>query len=1158
MTLEAGFLGDGVELRPDAQGRYLLPPVRLALTGPGAAPVWVEDFACRAEGLPPSARGWETQLADAWRRADPRGRRLDGTFDVRPTPVPHPGFVDARGGTTLRLVVDVAYFSLDPLTGREVRGIPYRSAAHATVSFGAPVSAPPGAADTTARVNYGTASVQGPAYPAAATVNGPVYPTAATAAEAPPDPAGAPFARRSRRVQNEDEVYLGHAAIDYGTSNSTVTLYDGQFKVQQPFPPAQVARLRAQVLKHVLGEPYPEIVREEWESMLALARAAMSGAVAVDGRSVAEVIASETGAAGLFRLCLLLEQRMADCSPVLRRELATRLHHCYDDAFTVPPLEQMRLFPVELGDGTAEVSSRLEVLSTAPLTVRLGEPERSPAVAATLTGGGAQQPLAAFRGLKLRLGSPRAMDELPGHPRPTSDMLIRSALEYLVDRSDRYIARQALGHLGSGRIDDLVLTYPTVATPDVRRRLRALVSEGLGVSRVSMHFDEAVAALMFFVMRDFGGDLDMGVEAFRARSRQVGPGNWTQNILALDIGGGTTDMALLTLSLKDTTPLEVLRRPDADRLGRHYTLTPTVQGSSGHTRLGGDLLTLSVFHWLKSELADRLIAAYPERFRSDLEEAKSAYLDESGQYKQGRLAVNARSMDAEVRAQARRLAEAAVPTCWRSAPTSERDRMRWTFEQLWKLADQAKIHLGGSDSTSAGGPSPYRFGEQELSGLLDGLGRSERTREPIEFELDAAGFENLVVGHLTTVAGLADGMLRERLSEDQPLDRVVLTGKSCAMPLVRDVLVRSIGKDRRLEWDPASIEVEREYAKTATSIGAAWAEQVRQTSFTSRGSVQALIQGRTVVQIDVDNLFFSLPCRFELGMHHGTGDLLLFGANTMLHHLVHTSDEPPVLAVRTETAEDIQEVIRIVRVRQGADNITWGQFKCPEPRHAQPAGPSGVMPARIWPNKIRARYEITADLDVFAYFSQGKPHYTVDQRGPSVDVWQKLARAGLLQSGERPDAVPLSIHVGYTIAGSAQASAGTEIFAAGRSLDETFHDSDAPDAPARAGLLGQCPLPEPYGSGEWEFGVQVREKDTVRTMALGRLRAPEAEAGARALFVATLDGDGALRVHMGGVPFWKARDIEHVEREPGRVLRHLMTVQDKDRDDVDDPFGGLQ
>lgn len=1146
MTLELGFVsgnGQGVaSLRPDTQGQYRLPAVRLYLGEPGAAPIWVERFTCRADGLPQtsgggSAEAWAARMAAAWRNVDPSGRRLDRTLDVQGPPVAHPGFVSTDGSAVVRLVCEVEYFHIDRLTGREIRGIPYRASARTAVSFAAPQSAPQSVPQSA--------------------------PAAQGAKDVPQPPAWQPH-QRPGPAESEDGEYLGHAAIDYGTSNSTVTLYDALIHVKQPFSPAQVERLRAGVLAHVLGEPYPDLVVGEWESVLALAAAGMEGGGPTEPRVLADRIRSETGAQGLFRLCLLLEQRLPDCSHLLRTELALRLHRCYDAAFAEPPLEQMRLFPVELGDGTADVSSRLEVLATSPLTVRMGEPERLPGSATTLSGIAPKAPLADFRGLKLRLGNPRTIDELPGQPPLTSDALIQSALAYLIERANRYIAGQAHGRLGSGRLNDVVLTYPTVATPDVRRRLKSLVSDGLGVGRVSMHFDEAIAAVMFFVMRDFGGDLNIGVEAFRARSRPAGQGaTWTQNILALDVGGGTCDMALLTLSLRDTTPLDVLTRSDADRLGRHYTLTPTVRGSSGHTRLGGDLLTLTVFHWLKSELADRLLALHPERFRSELQAAKASYVDDAGHYIPGRLAAHARAQQPELQATARRLAEAAVPTRWKNAAATEQGQRRWTFEQLWKLADQAKIHLGGSALAAGADPSPVRFGEQELSGLLESLGwettgAGRRPGESIAFELDAAGFRELIEPHLRNVADLADGMLRGRLLTDEPLDRVVLTGKTSAMPLVRDVLVSRLGRGRKLDWDPANIEVEREYAKTATSIGAAWAEHVRQAAFTAPGAVQALNEGRTVVQIDVENLFFSLPCRFELALAHGTGDLSLFSANDVLHHLTHAHGVPPVLAVRMKETTELQDAVRIVRVREGAENITWGQFKCPEPGRPLPGGPpDAVLDARVWPGQIRVRYEITVDLEVFAYFSHGEPHFTVGSQGPSVNVWQRMHKAGLLGRGERPDRLPLSVYVNYTIAGSAHAGEGTKVFHAGSEFTETFHESDATDAPVRRAMVSGR-LPDPPGSGEWEFGVVSRKKDSVQTITLGRLARPQTVPGARALFVASLDAEGALRVHVAEIPYWQASDLVQVEREPGRVLRHLMTVQDKDRDEQDDPFAGLQ
>ncbi|MBO1330889.1 virulence factor SrfB [Streptomyces sp. VRA16 Mangrove soil] len=1132
MALDVKFLLDASvggpparPLRPDASGRYRLPAVRLT---PGETAVRIESFTCRAEpdpARPGDGPGpeWLRQVADGWRAVAPAGQRIALPVDVAAWPVSPP---DGSPDAPVRLVCDVEYVVVSEVTGREVEDFRLRAHAAVSIAFARPARAMP-----------------------------------------PPPPPTVP---------PDTDRYLGHAAIDFGTSNSTVTLYDALIHTSRPFSTSQVQRLRTGILQRVLGAPFPQVVTGEWASVLALTAAELGepphpATPGAEAQPLATRIGSETGSTGLFRLCLLLEQRLPDCSYALRHELARRLYRCYDDAFSEPPLEPMRLFQVELGDGSHEVPSRLEVLGVDPLTVRLGDPERLPPPGgdtATLSGVIGQRPLAAYRGLKLRLGDPRPMEGLPGDTPPTSDDLIRTGLGYLVDRADRYIHAHAGGSIGSGTLDDIVLTYPTVATPDVRRTLFSLVADGLGINRVSMHFDEAIAAVMFFVMRDFGGDLNVGVEAFRARSREQRLGTWVQNIAIIDIGGGTTDMALVTLTLKDTTPTAVLERPDADRLGRHYTLIPKVRGSSGHTRLGGDLLTLTVFHWLKASLADRLLARAPEGHRTALQTERTTYLDGDGRYRAGRLPTDVHADDDTLRAAARRLAEAVVPTQWKNGPASEREQRRWHFEQLWKLADQAKIHLGASAAPAGQPPSAMAFGEQELSGILGSLGRGDPSLGPdterhIAFELDPATFRELIRPHLENVVDLADGMLRQRLrvsSVDEPLDRVVLTGKTSAMPLVREILVDKLGRGWNLDWDPATIEVEHAYAKTATSIGAAWAEHVRQTAFAPEGAIPALEQGRSLVQVDVDNLFFALPCAFEHGLTHGVGDLTLFSANEELHHLVHTEGAAPVLAVRSTRPKRLTESVSVVRVREGNQgNITWGQFKCPQIGRQLPGMPPGAMldPA-VWPDRVDILFEVTADLDVFGHLSYGRPHHIVPEHDgrPTVDVWRTLHKAGHLKDGRHPDVLPLTVYVGRTIAGSAHAGDGTPVFTAGALFDETFHD-DTGSGPGRPGLLSAY-LPEPAHSGEWEFSVAVEGEQGPDTITLGRLRRPATALGLRTRYRASLDAAGQLRVHAAELPFWPARDLIHVQEEPGRVLRERMTVQDKNRDELDDPFAGVQ
>src|SRR5207244_3995143 len=105
-----------------------------------------------------------------------------------------------------------------------------------------------------------------------------------------------------------------------------------------------------------------------------------------------------------------------------------------------------------------------------------------------------------------------------------------------------------------GRVRRAVVTYPTVAPPSVRREVETLVRE-LRFPDVVTDYDEAVAAALFYLHREFGGSLDLGPEVFKARSRRD-KNKWFQNVLVLDIGGGSTDLALLQLTLEEVDPFQ--------------------------------------------------------------------------------------------------------------------------------------------------------------------------------------------------------------------------------------------------------------------------------------------------------------------------------------------------------------------------------------------------------------------------------------------------------------------------------------------------------------------------------------------------------------------------------------------------------------------------
>ena len=74
-------------------------------------------------------------------------------------------------------------------------------------------------------------------------------------------------------------------------------------------------------------------------------------------------------------------------------------------------------------------------------------------------------------------------------------------------------------------------------------------------------------------------------------------------MLVLDIGGGTTDLAVIRLEMRQ----EPFKGADQGAGGRYYTITPTLLGSSGKQFLGGELITLQTFRLLKFALADYVL-----------------------------------------------------------------------------------------------------------------------------------------------------------------------------------------------------------------------------------------------------------------------------------------------------------------------------------------------------------------------------------------------------------------------------------------------------------------------------------------------------------------------------------------------------------------------
>src|SRR5262249_9047162 len=114
--------------------------------------------------------------------------------------------------------------------------------------------------------------------------------------------------------------------------------------------------------------------------------------------------------------------------------------------------------------------------------------------------------------------------------------------------------------------------------------------------------EEAISATIFYLEWFFNAAKFLGPEAFKVQCRREG-NVWTQNLLVLDIGGGSTDLALVRVQLREAA----FDDRDQGAGGRYYVISPKLLGSSGNENLGGDLITLMLFRYLKLALADYLL-----------------------------------------------------------------------------------------------------------------------------------------------------------------------------------------------------------------------------------------------------------------------------------------------------------------------------------------------------------------------------------------------------------------------------------------------------------------------------------------------------------------------------------------------------------------------
>ncbi|BAZ30601.1 hypothetical protein NIES4074_30620 [Cylindrospermum sp. NIES-4074] len=977
--------------------------------------------------------------------------------------------------------------------------------------------------------------------------------------------------------EKQQKRFPGWFALDFGTSNSTVTLFDPiEVPIAEVLPREQELRLRdrlGQWLSSPVAVALPDVSVGEWEKFLA----DISKNLEIEPRQLGEVFESDNKEQFLeairqIELCLGSSDRF-------RRAVSKKLYQIYHEVFRVPTLESQNLIPVvlDIDRRDTEIPSELEVSQLIPLELRMGREARDNRKKAIAQGTSIslKEIISRFHHSPKRyFGQERSFPViLDGEEKEINvNQLIQAAWGNLIKLTEDYRQR-ARRRFSEGEFLTAVVTYPTVAPPVVRKEVKELV-EKLGIEDVQTAYDEAVSVAIFFLWREFGGNLNIGIESFKTRCRQVG-NKWSQNVLVLDIGGGTTDLALIELTLEDKTPF-FADNEDRGLGGRYYKLTPKLLGSSGHLQLGGELITLRILRLLKVAIADFLLTAVT---RGDIESDKLEDLInselnerflEQGKFKSGSLlkCIDKENPEGDVAAKdAIDTAEKVLPTRWQQAP----QRLQ-TFYTLWEHAEAAKLKLGQKPPAD-GSLLTFTLSEQQIGELLTQSGVKFQFRDShrINVTLDSQQFTRTAISPIKEAIGIAKGLMESRLhSQDsgniQKVDWLILSGKTCNLDLVQQEIYQEFSKSPYFVWNPERITFVLEFTKLATSAGACYAEKLRRLRFDPEESKGLLRKGANQLEIDVKNLFYYLPCNFKRKTQ--SADLLsIFNAGQELYQLAPWEN---VAKVRTAW-QGIQLTNIIYRQDyEDGDLRLWGSFDGKSLMETLGIDESEFL------KKIKVQFEIDQTLQFSVLLCQGNPHYAIDVSG--IDVSSAISkgfgrgeRSPLFIDGklkwniavERPHKDLNDGDIAINVLESAtvdQPDAYHLVFEVGNEENkspEIFHYLRDGVTQPGSGLISN-PLPPFPQAGQHTFYVYQTDAETnsKKWIRIGSLSKPDVTTDYPCQYRVTLDNKGILRMHAGEVPYWTAKNQDGLRHE-GCVFYAELELQPNEVDKERDPFCGI-
>jgi len=967
-------------------------------------------------------------------------------------------------------------------------------------------------------------------------------------------------------------------AIDLGTWSSAVALFENSVQ-GRGFDPAQERALRrglARLLQDQDLQPITDQVFEAYQDLrVQLPLDKRPGDVA-DAAELAAQLASREVATVLQPDVLeerraterALERTLMDPRHAqLREKLAPRLHRMYDTVFGILPLRLHNLWVLPIRDDREglEVSSMLAVRSDNFDDTRL----------LGRTADAFTEKNLVVPGIKRRLVRQQQISELTGASlpagwQPDTDLLIGQAYRDLVRRAeDGVIAKGLIEDLKTSvdaTLEQVVITFPTTLAPNARDRLRAVVTDALGLKDtgfVHMHYDEAVAAALFFLVRSFSGDRNAGIEAFRSRAARVAgrpQPTWRQNMLVLDIGGGTTDIALLAVELTDVTPEPSVPLGGGPELtGRRFVLRPRVLGTTGHPQLGGDLLTLRMFYWLKAAIADaiRTSPAPPVQAGPDADEAGLA--DRVVRSKA------LHPVPPEVREELRRR----VPThADRNGSAPQQNSVALAlgditpaFQKLWVEMELAKTKEVAQDEAR------YRLGLAAEEIPADWAAElADRARQDGGVvELTSTDFERLMRPIIAAAAGLAADLVRRSIGDEpgQRLDMVALCGRTTGMPEVKAIAMEILGRElsgvasrqRAIGWDPAGVVVEHSYSKHAASIGACWAYSTNNYKGDPGADREV---GIHELDIEVDRLIPVLPADFGLaGADNPTRPVPWLRAGQPFDMVDQTGNRPAMLFTRTEWRR-LDQVVCLHRILAApvmgdSYSMEWGTYdhRLARVQAGLASGAASRPGGQLW-FQIEISQELRPQVWLCLGTAEGVRPVLHPDDGMDLASLARVELASLpgmaryFENGWLREVPQIDV-----VASPRKDDPGpaepVRIFAREPAAQALRYDiaSDGqvpslgqvsplvpPAAEVMPGAVSRCPLPAlPAGSGPVWFHVSVDGISLPGSIAppsfRGELPVPDAP------YWALLDAQGTLRIVAGYPPYLAARSLGEMETASG-------------------------